>query len=168
LLKEIQDDLDAAFTLHRQKLAQDHRTKLEHENADESFERDFKARRLSLMRPALEKISQYLEKQGMQSRIEDTDEVDANGVRSVQQTAISIHFETGDKPAPGRAPFDPTDRKPYLSVVCNKHAQRVYFHESTVMPGSGVTSSSGSVTLDELTEELIQRKVMAVVQAVLR
>jgi hypothetical protein len=58
---------------------------------------------------------------------------------------------------------------PTFTVFCDKSKQRVRFHDRTMMPGRGGSAgSSGEADLTEVTTDLIQAKILDVVEKAFR
>jgi hypothetical protein len=162
--KDIQDQFDAAFAANAKKVEAQQQAKVAKESQKDAFVRAFKELRTSSFRPALEEIAQYLQTNGMKTRIEELDEERAHSGRLEQHTAILIRLLIGDEER-----HYASHEQPYLQLICDQHAQLVQFHENTVAPGrGGHGGETGTANLDQVTHELIQQKVLAVVREVLK
>ena len=57
---------------------------------------------------------------------------------------------------------------PGLAVICEKHSKTVRFHARMCWPtGGGQAGPFGSVTIDELTTDLVKEKLLRVISTVL-
>jgi transcriptional regulator of heat shock response len=115
----------------------------------------------NVIEPAFQEISQQLKKKGVVSRISREQ---PHSINLTQQGhhSIEIVFLT-DKDTFDRSQF------PRFCVILDQSQNTVRFHQSTITPKRGGTSGSiGSVKLSEMTKELIQSKVLALLKEVLR
>src|SRR5690606_6431334 len=76
-----------------------------------------------------------------------------------RQAAIELTFSRpGIHPCTGYAQRE----FPQFSIICDKAKREVYFHEKTMGPGHGGSSSStGRAKLEDLTSELVQQRAVA-------
>jgi hypothetical protein len=162
--KDIQEQLDSAFDVHAKKVEQLRHAKEQKESKEDAFVRTFKECRTTLMKPALEEIAKYLQTKSMRTLIEETDE---SATRGVERTSITIYLMTADERFGSQQQFD--RREPHLSILCDRHATLVQFFESRIRGTSAghSGSSAGSAKLEDLTDDLIHQKVLAIVLAVL-
>ncbi len=56
-----------------------------------------------------------------------------------------------------------------MRVVCDQYAQKANFHESTIGPGRGGHSGqTGSIPLEEISEDLIHARILRVLAEILQ
>ncbi len=158
----IKSDLDALFRTHREK--RDTALKLEEEKGrrEEEFVSQFYAHQKSTIRPAMEAVGKYIEEKGYSYRIDESKDELTHDVKR-QGASISICFLFG------KDSYRPSHEYPYFTVFCDKRAQRARFNESTISPGlTGRSGESGDALLNEVTEELIHKKILRILTEVFR
>jgi hypothetical protein len=166
--KEIEDQFEAVFGAHAKKVEEQRQAKVARESRAEGFVRTFKEHCARSLRPVLEQVGQYLSTKGMETRIEETDEGAAADGK--QHTALTLRLLMGAEERHYRA-----HEQPHLSLICDKHRQLVTLHQCTMRPGSGgmigpvgMSGPVGEFKLEQLTEELLQQKALALVREVLK
>jgi hypothetical protein len=134
------------------------------ESAEDAFLREFLAVRSSIVEPAMKEIGEYLKSKGCGYTIQTTEDgrklaVDSGG-RDIE-ASITLNLQPPDQSS--RAPYN----TPHFSVHCNKREKRVWFHESTITErGGGHAGSAGEAKLADVTADLIQKKILAIIAKV--
>jgi hypothetical protein len=155
--------LDAIFEKQEaaDKAAARARTTAEEEQA--AALKQFLDLRDSVIRPAMEKMHDYLKRRGFDSEIivEDEGFKTVHGQPTMMPSSIKMKLGPAVRASNAQAP--------YLMVACDKARARVDFRFSTFSAGAGGESgSSGEAGFDEVTEDLIQRKLLAVIEKIVR
>jgi hypothetical protein len=159
--EDTKKSLDTLFEAQKSKKEVEIKKAEERARSAEQFLSDFYKCRDEIIKPAMEEIGKYIKDKGVSFHIESNDERTDN--REYQAASISIRFLTDSgSPSSGRDFF------PYVSVVAAKDKQTVWFGESTIILGRGGHSeSTGEAPLSAITEELIHKKVYAVLKEIL-
>ena len=156
--KDVEQQIDKVFKAREEKAQRAHELYKEKEDKATAFLQRFLTHRASVIKPALESIADYLRTKGVDSRIEEADD------QHSQQAAITISLPVATL---DRNKHPSMENQPHLSVICDKHAQLVRFHESTMSPTSGGhAGGAGEAKLEDVTEDLVHQKVLAVVKDV--
>jgi hypothetical protein len=157
--KDVEQQIDAVFKAREDKAQRAHDVYKEKEDKATAFLQRFLAHRASVIKPALKSIADYLRTKGVDSRIEEADDQHSQQAASI---TISLPVATLD-----RNKHPSMENQPHLTVVCDKHAQLVRFHESTMSPTSvGHAGGAGEAKLEDVTEDLVHQKVLAIVKDV--
>jgi hypothetical protein len=157
--KDVEQQIDAVFKAREEKAQRAHEVYKEKEDKATAFLQRFLAHRASVIKPALESIADYLRTKGVDSRIEEADDQHSQQAASI---TISLPVATLD-----HSGHPSMDKQPHLTVICDKHAQLVRFHESTMSPtSSGHAGGVGEAKLEDVTEDLVHQKVLTVVKDV--
>lgn len=153
-------EIDALFSAMKMKEDKVKAIREERESKEAAFLNSFLELRASVIRPAMEKIVEYLDSKAFKSVIRETEE-DRSGQ---QQTAASITISFG----PSANSYS-SQQNPHFTARADRSAQKVQFHECTIGPNHGGHSgSAGANMLEEITEALIQEKIMKVLRAVIK
>jgi hypothetical protein len=159
--KEVKQQIDAVFKAREDRAQRAYEVYQEKEDKATAFLARFLAHRAAVIKPALESIADYLRTKGVDSKIEE-----ANDQHSQQGASITISLPEA---ALDRSGHSSIDKQPHLTVVCDKHAQLVRFHQSTMSANSGGhMGSAGEAKLEDVTEDLVHQKVLTVVTDVFR
>jgi|SoiMethySBSTD1v2_1073268.scaffolds.fasta_scaffold1158879_1 hypothetical protein len=157
--KDVEQQINAVFKAREEKAQHAHEVYQEKEDKATEFLQRFLAHRASVIKPALASIADYLRTKGVDSRIEEADDP-----HSQQAASITIFLPVATR---DRSERPSTDKQPHLTVICDKHAQLVRFHESTMSPtSSGHAGGAGEAKLEDVTEDLVHQKVLTVVKDV--
>lgn len=159
---DIKSDLDTIFRTHQEK--KENAQKLEEEKGrrEEEFLSQFYLHQKTTIRPAMEAVGKYLSEKGYSCRIDESKDEITHDVKR-RGASISICFLVG------RDPLRPSHEYPHFTVFCDKHAQRARFSESTISPGlSGRSGAAGEAPLNEVTEELIHKKIIKILTEVFK
>jgi hypothetical protein len=155
LRDDIKSKLDAVFAKHDESK----RKAAEAQHKESSFLRAFLDAREKTIRPAMVEVGEYVRGKGCTFRIStEEDGLSKDGTNRLIPASIKIEFCIGEPPT-YEIPV------PSFEVICEKHTQRVLFHENTT---GGQSSSAGDASLSELTGDMIQERILAVVAEVFR
>ncbi|MFO1248909.1 MAG: hypothetical protein U1E93_11960 [Alphaproteobacteria bacterium] len=151
--KEIKGKLDEIFARHKegqQRIAE----------AQDAAKRDcaeflaqFKKVREAIIRPAMEEIKSYVEQKGYRASIsEEEDKESDHRFGSDSRASIQLAIYPGESGGHDR---------PCFTATCDKHSKKVSLHERT-MWGSrgGHAGGAGEFSLPEVTEKLLQEKML--------
>lgn len=114
----------------------------------------------------MERIGQFLLSKGLKTRILETREQVGSDGKLESREEIALLLLTGDEPSRhGR-----THDFAHVALQPDKHKGVVGIHESTIGPGigGGQSGAAGTAKLDELTEEFLAQRVLAIVRRVLK
>lgn len=162
--KDIQDQFDALFTAHTQKISQERQAKAEKESKEDDFERAFKERCDTSISSAFGQIGEYLKANGLKTRIERTEERRGRDGKLEHQSAITFRLLIGNEER-----YYPEHEQPHLSLICDKSQQLVHVNESTTtLQAVGHSSTVASVTIEQLTDEFLQQRVLVLLQELLK
>ena len=152
----IRSSLDDAFQkLAAQKKAQEETAEAK-KTRDAAFLEAFLEKQKEVIRPAMEEMLSELKRRGLSSKISMAEER-YDSQKRYHGAKIKMAFPTG------------RSEEPYLEVLCEKEQGHVRFYESTLGLGSsGHAGSAGEVTLDQITTDLIQEKLLKLVTEILR
>jgi hypothetical protein len=166
--KELQDQLDSVFAAHAQRVEARKTANQTKETEAEAFVRAFKEKRAAVFKPALEKISAYLGSQGVKSDVVESEEGSGRlGGPAPDPPSIELRLYMGDEGVGSSPRAFARHEQPHLAISANKSAKRAHFHENTVHPGAGGQSGgAGDYPLDQVTEDLIHEKALALVRKV--
>jgi hypothetical protein len=154
----VNDRLDQIFDRRDldRRLASEEKT--ERESKENAFVLAFLEARENVFRPALAEIGEYVKSKGWGYEISIQAEAPASGGQTTKVEFIKLNLLTGGRTSR-------LHEYPGLSITADKKDQRVCFHESTIGPLHGGTSdSSGCVSLEEATADLVQEKVLGVIE----
>lgn len=160
---KLKSELDAIFATHSKTKKKAEVEKSERESREEAFVQSFYTIQESIIRPTFEAIGDYVKGQGYEYRIDAKKEFSDREGR-YEAPRVSIRFMLADRPGH----YQDHDY-PYFSVICEKASNKVRFHESTMSPGRGGQSGSvGDATLDGVTAQLLQEKLLNLIRAVFK
>jgi len=159
---EIKNSLDEIFTRHEASKRNAEQQQKKKQSEDAEFLKSFLDVQESVIRPAMLAIAQYLKARGYDCEIT----TERDGFHATEQRPIEASIKLKMFTDERRHSRHDT---PCFSVTCEKNAKRVRFHESTLSPGrGGKAGTSGHAALSEVTEELIQQKVLKIIEEVFR
>ena len=158
----MKDDTRAALDLIFEKHEARKKTAEKAEEAKRSkealFLEAFLQKRKGVIRPAMEEIGERVKQRGYGYQITNAD--DSFHTSTEASITLVLHAES-DRPG--------GYNRPHFSVICDKHAGQVRFREDTTGGGhGGPAGSAGEATLEQLTPELIQEKILKMVAEVFR
>jgi hypothetical protein len=160
---DIQQQFEALFAAHAQKIAQERQAKAVRESREDDFEREFKQRCDTSITSAFGQLGEYLKTKGLKTRVEQTQERRGRDGTLQRERAITLRLLIGDEDR-----HYPEYEQPHLSLICDKSKQLVHIIESTTTLQSGGQSHTlGSVKIEQLTDEFLQQKVLQLLQDVL-
>lgn len=160
---KLKTELEAIFNAHGETKKQAERQKSEREQREEAFVQSFYAIRESVIRPTFDTVGEYVKAKGYKYQIENNEESSDRDGR-YQPPSISIRFLVGENDRHYRA-----HEYPHLSVICEKGAAKLRFHESTMSPGrGGHAGGAGDTTPSEITPDLINQKLLNVLREVFK
>jgi len=126
----------------------------------ELFLERFKEKCLTVVRPVMEEIAEALKERGHRAEVTESNETMDHDKKRIPAQIMLTFFPAGAKSG---ASYD----RPQLSLVA-KGANRVYFHESTMLPSSGGhAGSAGEFNLDEIDAGLVTSKIVTVLEQTL-
>jgi len=159
---ETKSKLDAIFDRHEASKRAAAQAKQVVESKEEAFVRAFNEASDKIIRPALEEVGKHAKARGISYEISNEEDKLPTGREPGRSASIAITFFPGEKKYP------PTEF-PALTVFCEKHKQRVRFHERTMMPGrGGHAGPTGEADLPQITADLIQQKILDVLSQAFR
>lgn len=160
---DIQQQFDALFAAHAQKIAEERQAKAAKESREDDFEREFKQRCDTSITSVFGQLGEYLKTKGLKTRVEQTQERRGRDGTLQRESAITLRLLIGDEDR-----HYPQYEQPHLSLICDKGKQLVHVVESTTTLQSGGQSHTlGSVKIEQLTDEFLQQKVLQLLQDVL-
>lgn len=162
---ETKREFEAVFANHAKILEAQKQAKVAKESNEEQFLRAFREKLTSTIKPAFERLRTYLDGKGLAARIEQSAERLSRDGRQESREEIALVLVVGgdSRPAHYRAEL------PHLALHPDKHRQVVDLHQSTMAPGRGGQSSGiGSVKLEQITEEFLEQKLLALLREVLK
>lgn len=160
--EDLKQRLDKAFAenAEKKKKAEERRAKVV--SAEEQFLLDFAQAAESVIRPALIEIGELGAANGLPYRIESSKGGRTSDGRE-ERASIGIIFLEGD---PTR--YRPSHEYAGWTAFAERHKQNVWFHKRTMGPGrGGMACSTGESTIANLSPELIQSEVAAVLTEIL-
>ena len=161
--QDIQQQFDALFASHEQKIAQERQAKAARESREDDFEREFKQRCDSSITAAFGQLGEYLKAKGLKTRVEQTQERRGRDGTLQRERAITLRLLIGDEDR-----HYPEYEQPHLSLICDKGKQLVHIIESTsTLQSGGHSNIVASVRIEQLTDEFLQQKVLQLLQDVL-
>ena len=127
----------------------------------EAFVDSFKQVSTNVIKPVLSKIKSQLEGRGRKAKIDEKeDSITYDGKH--QQASLSIYFGVSESEFSSRL-----HEYAHVTFFCNKQGKIIQVHESTIMPGrGGQAGAAGTLGLEDVTEETIQRSVMKVLRTI--
>lgn len=152
----VKSGLDGIFRAHQEKNNQVQNLEKEKERRENEFLSAFYAHQKSIIRPAMEAIGKYVEEKGCKYEIYESQDGATHGGKH-QGASIEIRFLFG------KDSYRPSHEYSSFTVFCEKHVQKVRFHENIIALGRGGQSApAGEASLDEATEDLIHTKILRV------
>lgn len=153
-------EIDALFSAKKQQEEKVQNVREEREAKEAKFLNAFLELRANVIRPAMQSIVNYLDNKGFKSVIQETEE-DRSGQ---QQTAAAITIKFGSSTASYSS-----HQHPHFTARADRSAQKIQFHECTISPNhGGHAGSAGSNNVEEVTETLIQDKIMKVLREIIK
>lgn len=160
--KEISDKLDGIFAQRDVKDAQIKQASTEKDEKEKSFLQAFYAQREAVMKPAMVEMQSLLAARGYETRIASSDERVEPNQRVSSRASITFLVVMGKQ-------THRQEEMPSLSINAAKSKQNVWYHRNTMAPGRGGASYSlGEASLDEVTEDAIQEKIVDLVNELLK
>jgi hypothetical protein len=155
-------DLDAIFSAHEKATALIARQVSDKDSSERAFLERFHLLRETLIKPVFEEVGQLVKARGYDYRIGLADERrDASGRPEGPQIEIAFLTDTGGSGDEGLYPK--------FAVVAEKYAAKLRFRESTTRPGrSGRTGDAGDSTLEALTRDLLEQRLVALLREVFK
>lgn len=151
--KEWMDELDGIFDSHAQRRQEAEAKALEHENLTRGFRTAFDAKCNSTIKPALDRVAQYLLSKGQRSHVAVTllESISAGGV---QAAGVKMKLLSA-----GDHPYRSTSDEAHISFQPDGARRLVNIHESTIRPRRGGQAGIvASVELEVLTEDYVEAK----------
>ena len=162
--KEIEQDFAAVFAAHADKQLRAQQVATEKKQQEQTFLDDFNAHCAAVIRPALDALVAYVQGNGVRAEVEETKAGTESG-GAVRPASIGIYFLIGDE----RLVHHGSHRdRPNFTIQCAERERKVHLFQSTIAPGRGGQSGSeGTGLLAEVTEEFIQKRVLALLKKIL-
>jgi hypothetical protein len=162
LRNTLKDEIDAIFSAHEKATDLIAQQVLDKESRERAFLERFHLLGETLIKPVFEEVGQLVKARGCDYRIASLGERrDASGRPEGPQ--IEIGFLTGTESSDGERPY------PKFTVVAEKYAAKLRFRESTAMPGrSGRSGETGESTLDALTRDVLEERLVALLREVFK
>ena len=158
---KLKAELDAIFSSHERATALIARQVEDKDQRERQFIARFEALRESLIKPVFQEVGELVKARGYDYRIESWDERrDESGRPEGPQ--VEICFLT-ERDAASKGPH------PRFTIIAEKYASRLRFKESTVTPGrTGRSGEAGETTLDALTRDLLEERLVALLREVFK
>ena len=147
------DELDGVFDAHAQREDQAQAKAVERENLAKEFRTAFDAKVDQTIKPALDRVGQYLLGKRQRSRVIVThlESVNSNGVQAAG-VKLKLLFE-------GDHAYRSNSDEAHISFQQDAVRRLVNVHESTMRPGRGGHAMVvESVELDGITEDYVEAK----------
>jgi hypothetical protein len=162
--EEVKNQFDDVFAEHDRKVEQLRQVKVAKESAEEQFIRAFRERCTSVIKPAFEHISAYLATKGLKTAVAESQDQPARDGRQETREQISLRVQLDDGGG-----YHAAHEIPQLALIPDKYKQEVTIHQSTISRGrSGMSGAIGSVRLEEVTEDLLEKNVLTFVRELLK
>jgi hypothetical protein len=162
--EDVKNQFDDVFAEHDRKVEQLRQVKVAKESAEEQFIRAFRERCTSVIKPAFEHISAYLATKGLKTAVAESQDQPARDGRQETREQISLRVQLDDGGG-----YHAAHEIPQLSLIPDKYKQEVTIHQSTISRGrSGMSGAIGSVRLEEVTEDLLEKNVLTFVRELLK
>lgn len=157
---ELKSSLDAMFQADGERKSAAQKAQDEGLRKEAEFLAAFHACAETLIKPAMEEIGAYAEEKGYPYRIDEHREETGQGARR-QPASIAIVFVMQ------KGKYHPTNELPSFAVRCDKSGRKVEFLENTMSPGNpGRSGGAGEASLEELTRDMVQAKIVSLLQEV--
>jgi hypothetical protein len=158
---KLKAELDAIFSSHERATALIARQVEDKDQRERQFIARFEALRESLIKPVFQEVGELVKARGYDYRIESWDERrDESGRPEGPQVEIGFLTEP-EGYAASKGPY------PRFTIIAEKYASRVRFKESTVTPGrTGRSGEAGECTLEALTRDLLEERLVALLREV--
>jgi hypothetical protein len=162
--EDVKNQFDDVFAEHDRKVEQLRQVKVAKESAEEQFIRAFRERCTSVIKPAFEHISAYLATKGLKTAVAESQDQPARDGRQETREQISLRVQLDDGGG-----YHAAHEITQLALIPDKYKQEVTIHQSTISRGrSGMSGAIGSVRLEEVTEDLLEKNVLTFVRELLK
>jgi hypothetical protein len=162
--EEVKNQFEDVFAEHGRKVEELRQVKVAKESAEEQFIRAFRERCTSVIKPALEQIAAYLATKGLRTTIAESQNQPGRDGRQETREQISLRVQVDDGGG-----YHAAHEIPQLSLIPDKYKQEVTIHQSTISRGrSGMSGAIGTVSLEQVTEELLEKQVLTFVRELLK
>ena len=162
--KEIERDFDDVLAAHADKQLRAQQAATEKKQQDQDFLDEFNAHSAAVIRPTFDALAAFVQRKGVRAEVEEM-KASAEPGGASRSASIGIYFLIGDERLV--LPGSQRDR-PHFTIQCAERERKVLFFQSTIAPGRGGQSGGeGSGLLAEVTEEFIQKRVLALLKKVL-
>jgi hypothetical protein len=132
------------------------------ESAEDAFLDRFTKHCETVIQPTMTAFGDYLKGHECPCEIERRDQ--SRTEKRVTQASITLHLFPG-----GRNYQHQVHDYPMLSVIAETRDQKVRLHQSTLSPGNGGQAGSiGTFSLEHLTPEFLEERLVALVRKALR
>lgn len=160
----LKNDLDVLFAAHDTKTEKAKKQKSERECQEEAFLQAFYEHQEKVIIPAFEDMGSYINKKGYKFKI-DVQKESSEGQGKTNDARATIRFLV-DSTTVG---YVRDHEFPHFSVICNKSARNVCFHQSTISPGRGGTARSiGEAKLEDVTADFLHEKLVNLLSEVFK
>ena len=161
---EVRNEFEDVFAEHARKIEQLRQVKFAKESAEEQFIGAFRERCTSVIKPAFEHIAAYMATKGLKTAIAESQDQPGRDGRQETREQISLRVQVDDGGG-----YHAAHEIPQLSLIPDKYKQEVTINQSTISRGrSGVSGAIGSVRLEQITEELLEKSVLNFVRELLK
>lgn len=158
---DVNSKLDDIFNARAERLAAATQAQIEKEKKQDAALEEFLALKESVIRPALDALSQNLSDRGQESKVFETQVGERSG-DDKHEIGIRFLLDAG-------ARFSRGNEYPHLTLSFDKSARKVQFYRCTMSPGKGgMAGGDGSADFDSLTEDLINQKALKVIADVFK
>jgi hypothetical protein len=145
--------LDVLLDKHDDAKRAEEKKQAAEQHARNEFVRQFVETRDTIIRPAMQAMSDYLKERGHSLYIS----VDDGSQPSRLRHSITLHSTMGGSDSGGNCP--------HLTAICDAYRHKVDFHVSTISASrGGFAGGDGEAELSQITEELITAKMAKVIQ----
>jgi hypothetical protein len=163
---ELKSQFEDVFAEHGRKVEQLRQVKVAKESAEEQFIRAFRESCTSVIKPAFEHIGAYLATKGLKSAIAESQDQPGRDGRQETREQISLRVQLDDDDGRG---YRAAHEIPQLSLIPEKYKQEITIHQSTISRSrGGMSGAVGTVRLEQVTEELLEQKVLNFVRELLK
>lgn len=137
-------------------------------SSSDLFRQRFRDVRRSTLVPALEAIAASLATRGVRAKLLTEKELPDGGSEPSVRLLLLIDMTKSDGMSFDRTNFSrqhPDSKYPFLSIQSDGGKERVVITRSTTAPGfSGARQEDGTLDLSEVSEDLLQQKVLGILR----
>jgi hypothetical protein len=147
---KLKSEIDTLFNGYEARKAEQQKKSQAQKQKEDRFLKEFYSIREKVVKPAMEEIGEMLKARGQNCSIQEYNEsIDHEG--KTKDAQIGIYFLL--------------PKEQHVSFIATRYKEKVWVHESTIGPTRGGHSgNAGEYPLEQITTELVQRKVMKVLK----